>query len=281
MWLASCTKLRVGLSTVGSCLRKMQTHIRSRVAWGQHPAAICRSTAGLVSRPRRTVTCCGLKARWRFDIRFGRKTEATKLLQQWVREIGAVAGLQPGTVCIRSGSVGAPESRLEMEIDAANMEALDSFWAGIPAEEHRGWCSIMQDMVVDGSPVWEVYRDVPVSFGDEALETTAISKVGSRTVPNATAPSVPSDLGIPGLQIVDDKDAAEMILKANSASRSDPFFWEEDPMPSGLRTTDSGLSIVESSEDAEQVLQDDWKGERDWKGDPLRRNPGDKIPRFE
>mmetsp|Transcript_9452 Transcript_9452/g.23997 ORF Transcript_9452/g.23997 Transcript_9452/m.23997 type:complete len:264 (-) Transcript_9452:568-1359(-) len=226
---------------------------------------------GVVSATRRVRTHCALKARWSFDVRFGRKTEATKLLQQWIREIGTVAGLKPGHVCIRSGAIGAPESRLEMEVTSATMQDLEEFWGSIPAEAHRDWCGMIQDMIVHGTPVWEVYRDVPVSFGEAPAAIEEPTKLyASKEV----------DLGIRGLQIVDGKDEAAQILKGNSTSPEDPFFWEEDPMPSNFRTTESGLSIVESADDAEQLL-DSFKGERDWKGDPLKRNPGDKIPRIQ
>ena len=40
--------------------------------------------------------------------------EALDLLQEWVRELGSQAGLTAGNTRIFSGSVGVPESRLEV-----------------------------------------------------------------------------------------------------------------------------------------------------------------------
>lgn len=50
--------------------------------------------------------------------RYGVKLEAVALLQEWIRDIGSVAGLQasPENVRIFSGSVGVPESRLEVSL---------------------------------------------------------------------------------------------------------------------------------------------------------------------
>ncbi len=42
------------------------------------------------------------------------KLEAVALLQEWVGDIGAQAGLTPFNASINSGAVGVPESRLEV-----------------------------------------------------------------------------------------------------------------------------------------------------------------------
>ena len=48
--------------------------------------------------------------------RYGVKMEAVGLLQEWVRDIGSHAGLSSATDNVRifSGSIGVPESRLEV-----------------------------------------------------------------------------------------------------------------------------------------------------------------------
>ena len=46
--------------------------------------------------------------------RYGKKLDAVDLLQEWVREIGSTAGLSGENTSINSGSIGSPESRLEV-----------------------------------------------------------------------------------------------------------------------------------------------------------------------
>ena len=46
--------------------------------------------------------------------RYGDKLDAVALVQEWVQDIGSQAGLSPDAVRINSGSVGVPESRLEV-----------------------------------------------------------------------------------------------------------------------------------------------------------------------
>lgn len=46
--------------------------------------------------------------------RYGVKVEAVSLLQEWVRDIGSQAGLTAFNTQINSGSLGVPESRMEV-----------------------------------------------------------------------------------------------------------------------------------------------------------------------
>lgn len=50
--------------------------------------------------------------------RYGMKMDAAALLQEWVADIGAAAGLTPFNSVINSGAIGVPESRLEVRPDA-------------------------------------------------------------------------------------------------------------------------------------------------------------------
>lgn len=52
--------------------------------------------------------------------RYGYKTEATALLQEWVRDVGSTAGATASNTRLSSGYVGAPESRLEVRLRQAH-----------------------------------------------------------------------------------------------------------------------------------------------------------------
>ena len=52
--------------------------------------------------------------------RYGCKQEATILLQEWAQTVGRSAGLSPQNTRLSSGSVGVPESRLEVSTSSAD-----------------------------------------------------------------------------------------------------------------------------------------------------------------
>lgn len=35
----------------------------------------------------------------------------------------------------------------------------------VPMQQHKAWSQRIQGMIVDGSPVWQVFRDVPLEVG--------------------------------------------------------------------------------------------------------------------
>jgi hypothetical protein len=188
-------------------------------------------------------TACALKARWCLDVRYGVKLDAVKLLQQWVRDIGSSAGLTSKNTCINSGSVGSPESRLELEVAFDTLAELEIFWASIPAEQHQQWSKEMQQLIVHGSPVWEIYRTVD-AFPADGQET------------KVERPGVLETLVF----------ASEQEITSLGMSPNQP------EVPTTSKTTESGLSIVQSEEEADAIL--------DWKGEPMKINPGDKLPFF-
>jgi len=55
-------------------------------------------------------------------VRFGVKTEALALLQEWVRDVGSHAGLNGSNTRIMSGAIGCPESRLEVRTAASALQ---------------------------------------------------------------------------------------------------------------------------------------------------------------
>ncbi|KAL4545020.1 hypothetical protein Ndes2526B_g02139 [Nannochloris sp. 'desiccata'] len=183
----------------------------------------------LNSRPLRLVTTCAIKARWCLDIKYGAKMEAVALLQEWVREIGSIAGLAE----------------------------VEQFWASIPPEQHKIWSQKIQTKIVDGSPQWELYRTVE-TFSSTALPggTLIIKKKSSRTNSAASTTAQTSSGG--GLVIASEDDLDKY------GAGTEPY------IPSASEETASGLAVVRSEEEADEIL--------DWKGDPMKINPGDRLP---
>lgn len=212
----------------------------------------------LRDQDRHNIVCraSSIRARWCFDCRYGTKMKGVALMQEWVRDIGSRAdpGLTPENARINSGSIGSPESRLELEVEFASLEALEKFWGSIPGDLHQEWSRNVADVIIDGSPTWEVYRSVDafVKQGDllprRNEETSSLSSVEL-----ATSDDI-------------DKYAREGFGKSMDTAR-DMMVTSED------KQDDDSPSVVKkdgSPGKAKQIL--------DWKGDPMHINPGDKLP---
>ncbi|KXZ56234.1 hypothetical protein GPECTOR_1g203 [Gonium pectorale] len=188
----------------------------------------------------------------------------TALLQEWVADVGVHAGLTVDNTRISSGSVGVAESRLELEVTWGSLAEWEQFLASIPAKEHRqadllgtafkrAWSQRVQGMIVGGSPRWELFRAVP-AFPD-GVEPAAVAVPASRPAASAAATALDASSW-----------AADLVQATSSSSSSSARSTESKPGGEG----GSGLTFVDSPEAAEVVL--------DWKGEPLKINPGDKLP---
>mmetsp|Transcript_14526 Transcript_14526/g.31606 ORF Transcript_14526/g.31606 Transcript_14526/m.31606 type:complete len:240 (+) Transcript_14526:59-778(+) len=216
--------------------------------------------------PRRALGVCNsVRARWCIDVRYGCKQEATTLLQEWVKEIGSQAGLSSSNTRLSSGAIGIPESRLELEVSFSSFAEWEQFLGRIPFKDHKAWSQRIQAMVVnDGSPKWEVYRVVPLDLDQSAAPATASAS-------SATTSATATPLLLP-------------FLKGASSSTANPPVRPNVEVPTlNLQPTAtdtsstsvddgmaSGLTVIDSEAAAEAVL--------DWKGEPMKINPGDKLP---
>lgn len=168
--------------------------------------------------------------------------EAIALLQEWVQSIGSVAGLNSSNVSILSGAVGVPEARLELEVCMESLADLESFWQQIPQQEHKAWSQRAQHFLIDGSPKWDIYRTVAVL--QQSTDTLQASTSLPLPAPDSTMATM--DLGI--------QNATKMgvLLSGNVEAEN----MKEE-------TTEPNL-------EANVML--------DWKGEPMKINPGDKLP---
>jgi len=80
------------------------------------------------------------------SLRFGSKQEAAQLLQEWVRDIlPAAAGAGgPPPARVLAASVGAADSRLQLELSLPSLAALEAVWGAVPGDAHRAWAERMQ-----------------------------------------------------------------------------------------------------------------------------------------
>lgn len=100
-------------------------------------------------------------ARWHLLAKFGHKQKAIDLLQRWDNEIGPKAGIPAGSQQIITGSVGAKEAEIQIDMkikDLAELEAIFAKIAKVP--EHPAWGIELEPLIVSGSTYWEVFRVV-------------------------------------------------------------------------------------------------------------------------
>ena len=100
-------------------------------------------------------------ARWHFEARFGHKQTAIDLLKRWGQEIGSQIGWTDDKVRIVTGSIGALESTIEMEITIADLTELNNSFEKLGAiEAHKAWSKEIEPYVVSGTPHWQIFRVV-------------------------------------------------------------------------------------------------------------------------
>ena len=260
----------------------------------------------------------GVLARWLFDCRYGTRTEATALLQEWVATVGARAGCAASNTRLSAGAVGVPESRLELELALPSLAAWEEFLARIDRREHRAWSERAARLMVDGSTRWEVLRAVPltVAGGGGRQQDGVGAGVGSAAAgtaaaafsPAAMAPAAPATtsglvFSTPGSTI--EAAAAEARGGGASSLAPPPPAPPRDAFADALMTAlgagraaaAAAPSPPPAAKDADAAASDDGDDDGgggasggggggasspppllDWKGEPMSINPGDKLP---
>ncbi len=98
-------------------------------------------------------------ARWQIDVRFGHKEAFIESLTKWVKEIGSQIGWTADKVRIVTGSVGALESTVELEVRINDLNELNDSWERLGGiEAHKKWSLDIEPYVVSGTPNWKIYR---------------------------------------------------------------------------------------------------------------------------
>lgn len=100
-------------------------------------------------------------ARWHIDARFGHKQAVLDAVKRWNRDIGAQIGWSADKVRVTTGSVGALESTVEVEVQIENLTELDQAWNKLGTiAAHQQWSKDLEPNVVSATPRWEIYRIV-------------------------------------------------------------------------------------------------------------------------
>jgi hypothetical protein len=100
-------------------------------------------------------------ARWHIDARFGHKQTVVDSLKKWGADIGSQIGWTADKVRIVTGSIGALESTVEIEVQINDLAELNAAWAKLGAiKAHTQWSKDIEPHIVSGTPHWQVFRVV-------------------------------------------------------------------------------------------------------------------------
>lgn len=98
-------------------------------------------------------------ARWSVDVKFGHKDQAMDIFRKWQKEVGEKVGWGNGASRILTGSVGAPESRIENEMQVSSLGDLERAFAEMPKHAyHKKFSDELEPHIVSGTNRWEVFR---------------------------------------------------------------------------------------------------------------------------
>jgi hypothetical protein len=98
-------------------------------------------------------------ARWHIDARFGQKQTVIDSLKTWAREIASQIGWTNDKVRIATGSIGALESTIEVDVLVRDLTELDASWNKLGSiAAHKEWSKQIEPYIVSGTPRWEIFR---------------------------------------------------------------------------------------------------------------------------
>jgi hypothetical protein len=98
-------------------------------------------------------------ARWQIEARFGHKQTVTELLKRWNKEVAVQVGWTAEKVRVLTGSVGALESTVQLEVEIEDLAELGKAWEKLETiKAHKQWSKDIEPSIVSGTPYWQVFR---------------------------------------------------------------------------------------------------------------------------
>lgn len=94
-------------------------------------------------------------ARFCFDVPFGKKGDLIRVMKKW-EPLQTEMGFPKPLVLV--GSIGAPESRIEINHTFPSLASLEAVWNKLNDPRMADFQQEMAPFVVPGSHRWEVFR---------------------------------------------------------------------------------------------------------------------------
>lgn len=98
-------------------------------------------------------------AAWSFDTKYGTREQTLRLLREQKGGVPA-PGWRARNTRVLAGSIGAPESRFVLQHEFDTLADLEASWDALHAqgEKFNAMVGQLKNVVIDGSPRWEIYR---------------------------------------------------------------------------------------------------------------------------
>src|SRR5262249_49782821 len=98
-------------------------------------------------------------AAWSFDIQYGAREEAMRMMKETQARVEG-SGWKAKRTRILAGSIGAPESRMILEHEIESLADLEASWNALHARQgdFQKMVGQMKNVILSGSPRWEIYR---------------------------------------------------------------------------------------------------------------------------
>jgi hypothetical protein len=113
------------------------------------------SASGVEWPPHHEESIMPIIARFSIDVPFGKKGEMLKVFKKW-EAMETELGFPKGQVLI--GSIGAPESRVEVNYRFESLAALDAVWSRLNDPRIGEYQRDIAPFVIPGSHRWDVLR---------------------------------------------------------------------------------------------------------------------------
>jgi len=98
-------------------------------------------------------------SRWHIDALFGHKQSVIDALKACNQDFGEQIGWKANQVRLTTGSIGAHESTVELEITLTDLAELSASWDKLAKlEARKQWSKDLESHVVSGTHRWEVLR---------------------------------------------------------------------------------------------------------------------------
>jgi hypothetical protein len=94
-------------------------------------------------------------ARFSFDVHFGKKQDVLKLMKKYESMEKDIGFPKPDVLI---GSIGAPESRVELNHRFESLAALEATWAKLVDPRMVDFQREMGPLIVPGSHRWDILR---------------------------------------------------------------------------------------------------------------------------
>ena len=129
------------------------------------------------------------------------------------------AGVAAEDARILASQLGAPESRLELELSFGSLADMEQFFNTLPVADHAAWGARLAPVVCDGSATWHTFRAVDVA----STAPSAAKAAAAQPPPAALPTNMRRSAG--GLYLVGEAEATPEPAAQQLDWKGEPLTW--------------------------------------------------------